>query len=438
MANIYVRSTDGSDADNGSTWALAKATLAGAAAIDAAGDVIYISQNHSESTAAAITFALAGTNANPVKVLCANDGATPPTALATTGVIAATGASNVTFTGTNYYVYGLTFNCADGTNGSTFNAGATTGRFALFDTCNINIVGSASASLINYGGTGSGLTEFKNVNVKFANASQGLIGTDWLIWKGGGLAAGGTSPTSLFLRLSQGANVLASGLDLSAGSSSMNIFTAGVNAARGIIRNSKLPASWSGSLATGTLAPGERYEMHNCDSGDTNYRMQVADFAGTIITETVIVRTGGASDGTTTISWKLVSNSTAEYPHITLDTPEIVRWQESVGSSITVTVETITDNVTLKDDECWLEVQYLGTSGFPLGSFVSDAKADVLATAANQTASSETWTTTGLTTPVKQKLSVSFTPQEKGFIHAVVKLARASTTVYVDPELTVT
>ena len=28
MANFYVRSTDGSDADNGSTCALAKATLA--------------------------------------------------------------------------------------------------------------------------------------------------------------------------------------------------------------------------------------------------------------------------------------------------------------------------------------------------------------------------------------------------------------------------
>jgi hypothetical protein len=41
MANPgYVRSTDGSDADNGSTWALANATLAGAMTDAAAGDRI--------------------------------------------------------------------------------------------------------------------------------------------------------------------------------------------------------------------------------------------------------------------------------------------------------------------------------------------------------------------------------------------------------------
>jgi hypothetical protein len=93
--------------------------------------------------------------------------------------------------------------------------------------------------------------------------------------------------------------------------------------------------------------------------------------------------------------------------------------------------------VTLTDAECWIEVQYLGTSGVPLGSFTSDAKADPLTAAANQTSSSETWTTTGLTTPIKQKLSVTFTPQEKGYIHAVIHLAKASISIYVVPKLTV-
>lgn len=37
MADLYVRSTDGSDTDNGTTWALAKAGLSGAAGIDAVG-----------------------------------------------------------------------------------------------------------------------------------------------------------------------------------------------------------------------------------------------------------------------------------------------------------------------------------------------------------------------------------------------------------------
>jgi hypothetical protein len=116
----------------------------------------------------------------------------------------------------------------------------------------------------------------------------------------------------------------------------------------------------------------------------------------------------------------------------------IEKWNETTGSSITVTIETVTDNVTLTDAEAWIEVEYLGTSGFPLGIWTSDRIANAtLGTPANQTSSSETWTTTGLATPVKQKLAVSFTPQEKGLIRARVAVAKASTTMYYDPLLTV-
>ena len=152
--------------------------------------------------------------------------------------------------------------------------------------------------------------------------------------------------------------------------------------------------------------------------------------------ETVIVRTGGASDGDTPISFEMVSSANTKFFH-PLETPEMGRRQNSIGSAITVTVEVVTDGVTLTDADAWLEVQYLGTSGFPQGSMVSDRAADVLATPANQTTSSETWTTTGLAAPVKQKLAVTFTPQEKGMILAKVMLARPSTTMYVDPVLTV-
>lgn len=178
--------------------------------------------------------------------------------------------------------------------------------------------------------------------------------------------------------------------------------------------------------------------MYNCDSADTNYRLWIQDYTGSVVSETTVVRSGGASDGATAISWKMTSTANAVYPHLTLSPCEIVTWNETVGSAITATIEIVTDNVTLTDGECWVEVTYLGTSGTPLGASVNDAKADVLATAANQTTSTETWTTTGLTTPVKQKLSVTFTPQEKGFIHAVVRLAKASTIVYVDPKLVIT
>jgi hypothetical protein len=42
-----------------------------------------------------------------------------------------------------------------------------------------------------------------------------------------------------------------------------------------------------------------------------------------------------------------------------------------------------------------------------------------------------------MSNPNEQKLSVTFTPQEKGVIHATIRVAKASYTVYVDPLLQV-
>ena len=178
--------------------------------------------------------------------------------------------------------------------------------------------------------------------------------------------------------------------------------------------------------------------MYNCDSGDTNYRIWVKEYTAELVQETTIVLTGGTSDGATPLSWKVMTTANCNFVSGRFQSPEIFKWNEVTGSPITATVEILHDSLTaLNDDEAWLEIQYLGTSGYPLGSFASDAKTDVLATAAAQASSSATWTTTGLTNPNKQKLSVTVTPRDKGYIHAKVCFGKANYTVYVDPLLTV-
>lgn len=445
---LYVRSTDGNNTDNGSTWALAKATLAGAAAVDVAGDTIYVADGHAESNGASQSIALAGTLASPVNVICVNDTGDPatPTASATTATCTTTGAFGFTFSGTGY-IYGIGFYAGTGTSGNS-NAGdigvnrSGTSGTQVFEKCAF-VLGINNANQdIKVGPTADNVataTTWKNCDVRFAHVDQRIVVSRCtFVWEGGALLSGGTSPGTLFAFTSgHVSSCFLSGLDLTNASSSMNIFQAGIHGRR-VIRNSKLPDNWTGGLTSGTMVSGERCEMYNCDSADTNYRVWIEDYAGDLYSETTIVRSGGATDGTTPIAWKVVTSAGAEFPLPAFDCPEIVRWNETTGSAITVEVEVLTDNVTLKDDEAWLEVQYLGTSGRPLSSFVSDRKAEVVASGENQTTSTATWTTTGLTTPTKQKLSVTFTPQEKGFIHAVVKLAKASTTVYVDPKLVVT
>ncbi len=135
----------------------------------------------------------------------------------------------------------------------------------------------------------------------------------------------------------------------------------------------------------------------------------------------------------------MVSSANAKPYTAPLESEELAAaWNTTVGSAVTVTVDVLHDSVTnLKDDEIWLELWYLGTSGFPLATTIRDAKADIFSAAADQAASTATWTTTGMANPNKQKLAVTFTPQEAGFIQARVVIVKPSATVYVDPVLQV-
>jgi len=317
--------------------------------------------------------------------------------------------------------------------------GAVGGR-QVYKNCSFQIANSHPFSDINCGGISGGAyynISWDNCTVKFAAVWQTVCIVQCRFdWSGGSVLAGGTTPTGLFTFIGDGGVCDIAGVDFSNLDTGFNLFVPTAHPAKVVIRNCKLPSGWTGILGVPT-APSQRYVMYNCDAGDTNYKLWVSDYAGSVRDETTIVRTGGASDGTTALSWNMTSSADAEYPVVVLRAPEIVIWNETTGSAKTVTVEIVTDNVTLTDAEAWIEVQYLGTTGFPLALFASDSVADVLATPANQTTSTETWTTTGLTTPVKQKLAVTFTPQEKGFFGVTPCLAKASTTMYVCPKLTV-
>lgn len=448
MSDIWVRSTDGDNADNGSTRALAKATLAGADAIDAAGDRILVSQAHSESSSSSLSYSFAGTAANPTQVLCADDSAEPPTALGSGALIATTGTGAITVAG-SAYIEGVNFTISDAYNfvNGTFNNSAANQYYK-----NLNIIhnGSHPSSAVNVG-TNLSKTTLHDVNWKFAGTGNkaSLRGTVHVL---GGSFISGTASTGVGFNVGAGStytNVLIEGFDFSNLASTVGLIGLNQHDAVCVLRNCKLPASWTGNLLADTISNiSRRVEMYNCDSGSTNYRLWIEDYYGTIRDEATLVRTGGANDGTTGLSWKMTGSASVPLGTLgVLRSPEIVQWNETTGSSVTATVEILHDtNVSagqgagasyaFQNDEVWLEVDYLGTSGYPISSRVSSKKV-LLATAADLSSSSETWTTTGMTTPVKQKMSVTFTPQKKGFIHARVVVSRASKTVYVCPKMTV-
>lgn len=443
MTTYRVRSTDGANADNGSTWALAKLDIAGFAAVDAAGDTAYVSQVHAESTAAAVTWAFAGTIAAPTRVVCGNDGADPPTAVATTATVTTTGSGNFTVTGSLYF-YGITITI--GTSGTPIIVFGGTNTWQQWENCSFRFgVGTGNAGTIRLGSLTASQTStiqiWRNCTIKFVNAgSEITINNGFFHWNGGGIEAGSTSPTKLMsiAGTSQaGHRVLLENLDLSAASAGIDLCNSQVlYNDRVTFRNIRVPTSWSGDItaAYSTSAMG-RVEAFNIyeSSGHINHRMTITDGCGTITAEIALIKAGGASDGTTPISWKMVTNTAVSFPVAHLWGPEIIYWNNDIGVAKTVSIDFLRDSVTgLKDNEIWLEVLYPGSSSTPINSFVT-GKAALLASGSTVASSSVGWTTTGMTNPNKQRMSVTFTPQVVGNWVIKICLAKASTTLYADP-----
>ena len=92
-----------------------------------------------------------------------------------------------------------------------------------------------------------------------------------------------------------------------------------------------------------------------------------------------------------------------------------------------------------KNDDIWLEVEYLGSSATPLGTIVTTTKASLLASNAAVTSDSSTWNGGGSGagwSPFQLTTTLS-SPQPglPGYLHARIRAAKASTTFYLDPKI---
>jgi hypothetical protein len=443
MAVYYVKS-GATGAANGSTWADAYTTLGAAVAVATNADTIYVSQAHSDNAGGTFSFP-----ATPgLKVICANDSAQPPTSVATGGSTAVPSSAGLLINGC-VFIYGLTFLGNAGTSGANAialggnNAGP---NYVQLDTCRLEVRGT-NTTIGVFTGVSPASNSFQESEVhlkdcvlKFQNTSQGVIPRcAHVTFEVVSFDATGAAPAQAIRcrALNQGAGrFLWSGGDISHVGTAL-VESEAANEAQDItFVNCRIPSG--AALVSGTVRPGgPKVRMHNCDSGATNYRSAQTDFTGSTLSETTIVKTGGASDGETPLSWRMVSTASAVIG-AELISPAIAVWNDDTGSPLTIEVDVLTDGITLTDQEIWLKVQYLGSASYPTGFFLSDRNADLLASGVAQASSAATWTTTGLSSPVAQKLSVTVTPQMKGFIQATVHLAKPSTTVYLDPKLTVT
>lgn len=434
-------------ANNGTSWADAYTTLA--AVITAQGSNptrIFVASDHSELVSAALTFPAAVQSQQYQLISVDRTSGFPPTVEQAGASIRSTDSVDLTLNNSFY---------SKGVFWAAGNGGATTRNIVLSHSVNglphvyriigggLELKNTAAASRIIIGGAGlaprNSEAFIEGSELRFGNVGQGVQSRNCAIFIRDGNTAGSAITEFIKSFSDVGASLEVFGVDLSSCATGINLLAANITGAGQAIFNCiKMPTGWTGDLI-GTLPVNSALTAiaTNVDAGDTNYRMSMTGGAYRVRSETAIYRNGGASNGTTPISWKYEIASTPIYPvHVTESLP-IIRWNETTGSPVTATIHVLTDGVTLHDDDAWLEVVYLDAAGNPLGALVSDERPSQLAAAADQDASTATWTTTGITSPVKQKLSVTFTPQEKGFIQARVRVARSSTTIYVCPNVEV-
>lgn len=434
-------------------WSAAHARLANALSWCGAGDTIYVSNNNAETQASGLTLSSPGTAGSSVLIVCVNDGAAPPTTLGTTATISTTGANNISFSAGFDNYYGITFSAGSSSStASILFANTTVSNEHYFDSCKLVLNNTSSSSIISVGqGVGGGTiysrkVGFTNTKVKFGSTSQKIYfqPVGFFEWKNtpAAIDAAGSIPTLLLDYVTSNSAFITaiSGVDFSALGSGKSLIDLGGGIGRTCINNCKLGDSVS-TVYNSIMTPAYgRLEIDNCSAGDPSNgpSLEVYSYYGSVKTDTGVYRSGGASDGTP-FSMKMVSNASGVSFISPLISRPIHRVAGTAGSAITATVEIIqADGATaLTESECWLEVEYMGTSGSVLSSFLSDHNSTIIAlSTTNQTTSSETWT--GLTgSPVKQKLSVTFTPEEIGVYQLRVHLAKASATVYFDPQVVV-
>jgi hypothetical protein len=314
-----------------------------------------------------------------------------------------------------------------------------------FDACQLYL--NTTTASIGFVVNGPVTTIFNNSSVRFGAVTQSFQGQidashmyPWeIIWLNTATPiAGAIIPTNLF----EGQNyapfsVTMRGVDLSAVTTTLvrNALSTASGALKFLFDSCRIASGVTRYSYTNQFGTREEIEFVNCYNG-SNFLSERYRPAGIVTTEFTITLGGGAQDNVGIYSHKMVSNTTIDKFVNTLDGFWIDVGNFTIGGSRTATVEIIS-SASLSNDEISLLLEYEGTSGSSLASFVNSLPATILTSASAVTSSSATWNSSPAT-PVTQKLQVTFTPQVVGRVRGQVRLGKASTTVYVDPRIVLT
>jgi hypothetical protein len=426
MTDYYMDTDGGSDASNGTTWALAKLTLEGLLAVMSAGDRCFIQGSATDTAATSRTFTSPGTITNPCILIGVVDGTTnePPVlsdlAVTLPKIECTGGASDITLAGYHSWI-NLHLSSSDKFIGIGAGIKITNGKLSLTDDTNVSFI------------------TLENTILETLQAS-GSFATSEVLMTGGSLIS---TVSASVVDISGYRKKVFIGVDFSAISTTAFINTDGAQN-EVILKNCKLPSVFNkfGSSpiygATITVIASSDTSSQASDSSIQDYEYE--DVHGTIDLELTAVRTGGADDGASgAFAYAMTpsASSTLESSSAELKSPWMTVWIPSGSQTLTVYIANDSASTDYNEDEVWCEFytpdasdtaqhdQNFDPAGarlFPSSTIVTDDTGSTWGTGANN----------------HQKMEVSVTPGFEGWAYARLHLTKRQATpdtLFLDPKI---
>ena len=447
MATFHVWS-DASGTADGSTWTNAFRSIKDALGDSdvVAGSLVLVHHSHDADLGTSpMTITSAGTLASPIRIICVDK---------ENANAASTGAketvSNALSLRGSYLYYGIEWRVGNPGNNHHLYIGGTsnTPSRQIFENCTLYMNSGATGVRI-YLGNGNYYSDvvIRKCLFRFGSAAQSFRLEQGPITISD-CSFTGTCPSTLLSPTSVRPGPLrVSGCDLSAFSQSFKVVEAGAPSHKGTIfvANCRMPSNWTPTIFSETPSNcPETVILENCSDGPGNWRAWMENTFGKASKVNDTYRSRGAAQDGTSISWRVETSAyCSDFSPFQLP---LATWNDTTGGSRTVRVEVTTDRPTaLTEGEADLVVEYLGSADYPCSTQISDGpgadptcpwgRPHASGTTA-QAASSAPWVrSSAATTEHKQALSVSITPNMKGWFRTWVRVKAASTILNVCPKL---
>ena len=236
----------------------------------------------------------------------------------------------------------------------------------------------------------NGFTSLRDVSFSSTTIAHAVNLNGVIEWNGGTLnGTGGSSPSPALVPGGYAAMAMLRGINASGVGSGKTLVQTATNKHSVVIADSQLGSGVT-IISNAAGVKSTQVDIVNCDSGAQTLRSERYHAGHSQVMETALVRTDGAANSAGAVSWKM-STASVVFFHDPFISQRFATYNTTLAS-VTATVEMIWNSNALPTDaEFWPVAYYEGSAGSPLHSKLRGAKANILASAANWTASTATW-----------------------------------------------